>query len=152
MKIQLTPREMAMGGFQGIFRRVQSLQGNFDPQNHPPPEKGWDRDVEGCLGELALSKLTGNYWGGMSGVGACDVRHMEVRTTPVPSGHLILRDGDKDDVPYVLMIGSNGSYRVAGWILGGEGKELGERRGTQDRPDPCWWISQSLLTPGVPRD
>jgi hypothetical protein len=56
---------------------------------------------------------------------------------------LLLHPKDKDDDAYVLMVGLNGRYRVAGWILAGAGKQDTYWKNDGDRS--CFWVPQQAL-------
>ena len=79
-------------------------------------------NIEGALAECAWAKHLGKFWA-KGETGDLDVGRVNVRSTRWESGSLILHPEDKDDVTYYLMVGANGSYRIAGHILAKDGKQ-----------------------------
>jgi hypothetical protein len=60
---------------------------------------------------------------------------------------LIVRDHDKDDRRYWLVVGGYGAYRIVGWMLGGDAKN--EKYKTfhgNDRP-PAYFVPPRDLNP-----
>ena len=57
----------------------------------------WQIALEGCLGEMALAKKLGWYWDGKGVKRAPDVGQVDVRTTPLERGRLILHPDDPDE-------------------------------------------------------
>ena len=62
--------------------------------------------ILGAVGEYALAKYLGKFYDGNVGnLEAVDVAgEYEVKTTPVPTGHLIIRPEVRDDKPFILAI------------------------------------------------
>jgi hypothetical protein len=91
-------------------------------------------DVMGVFGEMAVAKgfncLEEYVEDCIENTGWTlkDVGRVQVRTTPVPNGRLIVRpgdgrgmDGEKLKEPFVLVIQlSKNKYKLAGWMIGKE--------------------------------
>lgn len=109
-------------------------------------------DLMGAEGELAVSKALGIPWDGKWlpvsiwdswKIDGHDVGGLEVRTTNYQTGRLILQKRDKDYSPYLLVISSRPSFRLAGWVLGHEGKQ--DRYWATHVPRPCFMVPQNEL-------
>jgi hypothetical protein len=57
---------------------------------------------------------------------------------------LLVRPNDKDDAPYVLMVGVAPLFRFAGWKLGRDCKRAEWVRTHGDRP-PAYFVPQAFL-------
>ncbi len=113
-----------------------------------------EEETVGVCGERAYCKLFGLYWNG-----AVNTFHqqpdvdngIEVRSTKLSLGRLIVRDNDADDRCYVLMTGphlseaiSDPVMRYHGWIIGWEAKQSH----WLDNPNvlrPSWFVPQDAL-------
>lgn len=78
--------------------------------------------IEGAIGEYVLAKHLNVHWSGKGKLRAPDVGEVDVRTTSMINGDLILHPGDPDDRVFWLVCGGNARYFVRGWILAVEGK------------------------------
>lgn len=123
-RVRLSQDELLEGVRVGVLRHVMNLGINKPPTYNLPIGYDWQMHIEGALGERAVSKYLGIPWDGALGnYNANDVGRYEVRTTTSRNNRLILHDRDKDDRPYVLVVGANGEYDIKGWIYGAEGKD-----------------------------
>ena len=111
------------------------------------------RDVQGAQAELAVSKILNLPWDGTwlpiavwdkwkhEGT---DVSGLEIRSTTLATGRLILHHSDKDHAPYVLVISSPASeFQLMGWCYGIDGKQAKYWR--TNVPRPCYMVPQSEL-------
>jgi|GEM_PF-1926756 len=111
------------------------------------------RDLQGAEAELAVSKALDLPWDGKWlpipvwdtwKIDGYDVGNLEIRSTDLPNGRLILHHSDKDTAPYVLVISDERPiYKLVGWIYGSEGKQKQYWR--SNVPRPCYMIPQSKL-------
>lgn len=123
MLIQLTPSEMFMAAQVGVMRQVENVKAGRVPAHGCGDANNWQIHCEGAMGECALAKALGIYWTGKGRLRAPDVGEVDVRTTEIPSGRLILHKEDPDDRAFYLLIGVNGRYEVKRWCYGREGKK-----------------------------
>jgi len=124
MKIKLTPSEIYWAACVGVMRQTQNIQ-NKKRQMYgvDAATKDWQVHIEGALGEMALAKHLGIYWSGKGEMKEPDVGVVDVRTTPLNDGRLILHPNDDDERKFWLLTGYNGVYDVRGWIYGVDGKQ-----------------------------
>lgn len=150
MKIQisLTSAEIMLGATAGVMRQVENLKNNAKPFYGAGRENDWQLNIEGVLGEMALSKYLNIYWKGKGKMRAPDVGDVDVRTTPHASGHLILHPNDPDDRLFYLLTGVNGNYTIHGSILGRAGKQ---DRWIKDPTGgrPAYFVPQDALKPAT---
>lgn len=111
-----------------------------------PPDIAWQRNIEGTLGELALSLHTGHPWDGALGdFSARDVGPYQVRATH-DGGSLILHHDDSDEQAFVLaQVGSLPEVFLAGWAYGHEVKRPEHWR--DDVRFPAFFLKRRLLRP-----
>lgn len=138
--VDLTRPQMWLAALAGCMRHIQDIhQGRF-PAHGDDGKSGWQRNIEGCLGELVVAQHYGRFWCGKVGdLSKGDVGSVEVRTTW--GDFLLMHKTDPPGVPYVLVSGINGSYEILGWIMGHEGQDdeayWGDKGGTGR---PCYWV------------
>jgi hypothetical protein len=143
--IELTWEEITLGALEGIMRHVRSIKEGRNGVNQQPAHLAWQVKIEGALAEMAVSKYTGSYWLGATQRGSSDAGTYEVRMTMYENGCLFLHPHDKDNVKYVLVTGLNGKYKIAGWILGKDGKQQKYWKKVSEKRDPAYWVPQSDL-------
>lgn len=142
--VQLTVDEILSAAHVGIVRGQIVIAKNWKDTYGEPPDKFWQRHVEGALAEYARCKYAGVYWPGVGVPSDPDCGDGEdVRVTEVASGHLPLHHRDLDDRRYWLLTGSRGTYVVRGSILGKHGKD--QRFWKTDIRHPCFMVPQSEL-------
>lgn len=146
--IELSLAEIQMAAFVAVQRTVENLKNGAKHKYGMKEEHGWQMSIEGALGECALAKFLNVYWS-KGTIGAPDVWNVDVRTTPYPTGSLLLHDSDPDDRKFFLLTGINGKYTVQGYIYGREGKQ---QKYWRNDSRPCFWIPQSDLKPYHPLD
>ena len=127
VNISLTKKEIMQGALVGVMRHTECIR-KHTKLNQQDAKVGWQNDIEGALGEMAWAKAVNKYWSGAStflenGSSVSDVDDIEVRTTPLDSGKLILRVNDSDTKRFVLVTGLDGRYVIRGFIFGSEGKQ-----------------------------
>ncbi len=120
--IELTPAEIMMAAQAGIMRQVENIKKNAKPYYGANSHSDWQLHIEGCLGEFALAKYLNIWWGGKGNKRGNDVGEYDVRTRSSHTYDLILHDNDPDDKIFWLVTGTNGAYKIHGWILGKDGK------------------------------
>lgn len=117
-----------MGISVGGRRNADSI---FDPESRHKvaheqgEERGWQNNINGACGEIAVAKSTGSYWGGTVGTftrGGDIGTRWEVRTNKRHEGECWVRKGDKEGSIFWLVTGLAPDYLVWGWILGSHAK------------------------------
>lgn len=158
MKVELTSDEMRLAAVAGVNRRINAMERRrrgahgFD-RDH----EAWQIDVEGCLAEAAVAKALGLGFDPV--VGRLDTAEgdvaagVQVRSTRYGYdrdnvGCLLMHDSDADSDAFVLVCGSYGRYRLAGWIRGGDGKQPAFHRNHKGRW--AYWVEQRFLRPFDP--
>ena len=146
MRIELTKGEQMKAASVGIWRNLQSMWRGAQPRWGQGGAALWGSHIEGAAGELAVAKATNTYWSGALGdYDADDVGKLQIRTTHHTEGCLILHPDDADDRPFILVIGSLPSFRLAGWIMGRDGKAAKWWRDGIARP--AYFVPQADLRP-----
>jgi hypothetical protein len=106
----------------------------------------WDEDINGAIGEYVASVGLEKEWNIPGGVGQPDlVGGIEVRTVMSEDRKLLIKPKDKDDSPFVLVIGTDKHlvWRMPGWLRGGDGKKATFK----DRLLPIYLVDQQYLNP-----
>ena len=147
VRIKFTPNQILMGALVGLQRKIENIKRKSKHRHNVPEDfNGWQADIEGALGEMAVAQYLGIYWDegrtGLPDVGADDVR-----TTRYHSGHLCLHKSDPDDRRYWLVTGENGEYVIRGWMYGYNAKSPEFWRTMKNQPNrPAYFIPQDRLT------
>jgi hypothetical protein len=145
--VTLTPAELFQGALTGVLRRVQGLQkARRDRNGMDSAGMGWQVDVEGALGELAVAKALGHYWSGNYGdTTAADVRDYQVRYASKAHYRLVLHPDDDPDDIFILVTGAAPDYELRGWLpaLLGQLEEYWEDPTGDNRP--AYFVPQGLL-------
>lgn len=120
--IQLEWYEQALAAEVGLRRYIES--GRSGKKSRFTSSLNWTAHLEGASGEMAFAKATGRYWSGSVNTykEGGDVGRIQVRMRMKPDLPLYIRPSDRDDDIFVLVTGSQGTYRVVGWCMGAEGK------------------------------
>ena len=153
MIVQLTELELALATFVAEQRNAAGRAAGADAAKYGYSGSQFDLHLQGCLGELAFAKGTGRYW---SGAGCDyhsddDVGHIQVRTSKLPHGHLLVRPTEgHEDKPWVLVVGEFPTFHVIGWCFGREAKREEWLRSPNGRP-PAYFVPQKSLRPVLER-
>jgi hypothetical protein len=149
--IKLTKLEMALTEFVGRQRVRDGLNANADKHKY-----GFSGDplaiaIQGCRGECVVAKSLNVYWTG-AGVDYAneeDVGRLQVRTTHHMNGSLLHRpnEGHLED-PWILVVGAEDTYHLAGWLYGHECREPRWLREAAGRP-AAYFVPQAALRPMV---
>lgn len=151
IKITFTAEEFEQAAFAGFQRRRDCILRRAEPRwgYNPTAALAWGNDIEGAIGEAAVAKARKRPWS-TGQLGAPDVGDdIQVRSTDVRDGHLLLHKEDPDNAPFYLVVNPDrdGMTRwVIGWVYGWEGKKKGVWN-KKDTGRPCYWIEQKDLTP-----
>lgn len=153
IEITLTPSEILLGATAGMMRRIFAIKNSIQNANGYDGENSWQIDIEGALGEMAVAKHMNRYWAGKGRMRDFDVANScDVRTGAKHTHRLILHPNDDDDRVFWLATGSNGKYRIHGWIKAIDGKKP-EYWGEKGQPGrPAFFVPQHALHDGMPPD
>ena len=89
-----------------------------------PSEQAWAFHIQGALGEKAVAKHYGLPWPERLGdYHAHDVGGLQVRSTGIADGCLIVHERDRSGDTFVLVTGSGPRLWLRGWLLGYEAKQ-----------------------------
>lgn len=148
--VKLNPDQIRYAAIAGTERMIDVIKNKRPNVYGEDDSLCWQRHVEGALAEYAVASWLGANWIPHHGtVDKPDIEHrgaiIEVRSTMKEGGHLLLKKNDPEEAIFILAIGVRGSYRLAGWILAGDGKRpwLWEDKANNGRP--CYWVPQSVL-------
>ena len=145
MKVELTRKEMAQAGIVGVSTYTSSVfDGRTDTWDPTPcercgqPRKGWRVNIEGVCGEMAFCKAMDLFWSPKWNTFKTegDQAGVEIRTRLRSFYQLMVRPGDPDERPYVLVRGEAPKFEVVGWQYGIEAKrdEWFKDHGEQGKP------------------
>ena len=146
-EVRLTIGELHLAAQNGSLRQIESMSRNL-PDKHGFDGPGWNIHIEGAAGEIAAAKALGVFWGGTINTfkSEGDVGKLEIRTTSTKNNRLIVRNGDKDDSAFVLVVGRAPSYQVVGWMTGKEAKQKKYLSAPGGRP-PAYFVPREDLKP-----
>ena len=161
MLITLTQREMLFAQLAGETRETaRSTAGHHHIAglDMDKDASGTTQHIFGAIGELIVAKVLGLYWSGPTEeLGAPDVGvaadKTEVRTTMSPTGELIIRPGDSDDLRYYLVAPTTdpNQFNLVGWMLAGEAKQHPEWLEGRKGRDAAYFVPQWNLHQVHPR-
>lgn len=147
----LSNADVMLAAIVGIMRHVQDHQRGYNDRNQADVDLAdWQKDIEGALGELVVSRVLGIPWTGRIGTtGGGDVGPFGVRTRPKHEWDMIIQPWDDDNRPMICVTGLNGVYRIWGWIYAEEGKrdEWFIDRTGQGRH--CYYVPKEHLSPNL---
>lgn len=149
IKISLTSAEVIMAAQVGLQRRVNSIFSNYNDavlnRKKHAHNSEWAFDIDGACAELAVAKAMNVHWGGHTATFKdADVAGIQVRSTTRLDGHLIIRDNDKENFIYMLVITNCPDYIIIGGISGKKAKSK-LKKAPDENGDGAWWIPQPEL-------
>jgi len=145
-KVTLSSCEIFQGAMIGVMRRVRDMKAGRSERHNVPAGGGWQRDIEGALGEVALAKSLNVFIADHNDMKCPDVGSVDCRMTPRENGRLIIHPDDPDDRAFYLVTGAYGDYVVRGWIRGGDAKRV-EWWTDPSGGRPAYFVPQDALTP-----
>ncbi len=152
IEIVLAPMEIAIGRMVAVTRHYESIRQGLQDK-HGFYGDGLRIHIFGVLGEMAAAKAANLYWDAsvntFKTVG--DVGDIEVRTRMKDHYDLIVRDDDKPNRFFVLVVFRgwvNGApvFRVIGWMSGVEAKQDRWKKTYGDR-EAAYFVPQAALHP-----
>lgn len=118
--VVLTELELRIGAWIGRLQHEEAARNGCNPGRGPSKQERTPvNHVRGCHTEIAAARALNLYWEPTDKYqhGRRDVGELlEVRSTVLPHGRLIVKPGAVDDDPYVLVReNAIGDYDVLGW-------------------------------------
>ena len=146
-EVTLTESEMLTAALIGCRRQIGALLENRTP-SAAFRGASWEIHIQGAAGELAFARFRNLFWSGSIGTyrRGGDVGDIQIRTRSQPHYDLIVRDGDRDDDVFVLVVGIIPRFRIIGWIYGRDAKQPQYRKEYGGRPS-AFFVPQSALRP-----
>jgi len=145
--ILLTPAELERGIALGAGRAARGRVYGRTTKYEQPKERQVHDDVQGVLAEMAYAKAIGAPYAPDANLDAAtgDVRGAHIRSTQYPDGHLLLHEDDNPDAPFVLLVGEDQRWQIAGWLYAREGQHT--RYWNPTVRYPCYYVPQAALHP-----
>jgi hypothetical protein len=145
--VTLTHWESRICSFVGKQRYANACELDRDPGEGPSAKcEDASFHIRGAHCEFAASIMLNLYWRPMIGeIKSRDVGGLvEVRSTILETGRLIVKPDDHDDAPFVLIMANMDalSFRFGGWLFARNAKAYPLCR---DFGDPAHFIEQSNL-------
>jgi hypothetical protein len=145
-EVTLTPWESRICAWTGKQRFLNAQEFDRDPGLGPSQESD---HIRGAHCEFAASIMLNLYWrpnvGNVGGKRQRDVGGVvEVRSTVLETGRLIVKPKDDSDAPFVLIVADMEAlrFRFGGWTFGRNAKE---RPLACEHGDPAHYVPQSKL-------
>jgi hypothetical protein len=142
LEVTVTQEEFDKGVQAGVSRHTDALIKKHARADGT--KTTWDEDINGAIGEYIASIALEKEWNLPGGVGQPDlVGGIEVRTITSSDRSLLIKFKDKEDRPFVLVVGTGNHlvWRVTGWIYGRDGKKPEYNAG------PYYLVDQAQLNP-----
>lgn len=146
--VRLTRDEVWQAAAIGIRRQSDNLFARAVRQTSAgyDASRSWQNHVEGALAERAVAKYCGEPWDGAIGrYRADDVAGLQVRYRGRLHYDMVIKPHDRDDRPFLLVLGSAPSYWIVGWIMGVDGKRPEWWRDPTGRVEPRYYVPQDAL-------
>lgn len=144
LEVTIEQGDYDLAALKGFKRHLQAVvNGNT---RRDGTKATWDDDINGALGEYIASLGLEREWNYPGGVGQPDlVGGIEVRTIMSNDRRLLVKSKDKDDSPFVLVVGTRSHlvWKITGYIYGNEAKKTV----FQDPTGPYYLVDQAFLHP-----
>lgn len=143
----LTTSDLYFAAQAGIMRRISAIKKDRCEPFGSPKSDLWGVDIESCIAEYLVAKAFNLPWipyrENPKEIKADVGENIQVRSTHLENGSLILHKEDDNDHIFVLVIGVGINKRIAGWIKGEDGKNKNFWQTKTGRP--CYFVPQSHL-------
>lgn len=143
----LTTSDLYLAAQAGIMRRISAIKRKRCEPFGTPKSDLWGIDIESCIAEYLVARAFNLAWipyrQNPKEIEADVGTNVQVRSTSLENGSLILHKEDKDTDIFVLVIGQSLDKRIAGWIEGRNGKTESFWQTKTGRP--CYFVPQSHL-------
>lgn len=147
---QLTPEEVEIGIVEGKLRNENAIKGRADQHKYGFEGDNEEIHIQGCWSEIAAAKALGLKWdNGPWRRFSYDVGELQIRSTQLERGRLIIRPGDCDDDIFVFTPAIDQktyTYELRGWIKASEGKRPIFYYDKNKR-DPMFLVPEGYLSP-----
>lgn len=152
--IELELHEFATVIHCGTQRHLEAIKGGYKRNHSSKKDDQLTTDIYSTGAECAVAKHLQRYWhmGVNTFKGVPDVApDIEVRSTDLMTGRLILRKDDPAERPYVLVYWERAAenmcpkFWILGWICGRDGMR-DEWWESNKNGEPCYWVPQSALS------
>jgi hypothetical protein len=151
VKVTLKRGEILQAALVGCMRQTNSLLAGHRDQHGADQKNGWQYHIDGALGEYAVARHLGVFWwGDINRFDGADVGRHQVRCRSVYPGvesDLIVRQADKDEDNYILVLNRCPTFDIVGWITGGDAKREEFWSDPSGRGVPAWFVPQCALRP-----
>ena len=153
VRVNLNKHEAGFAAYVGAWRNLESYNRKAAPRNgFDPYRTGWQSNIMGAIGEMALAKLVKTYWAGsINKYKSKDVGGFyEVRAVPWSSAWktpLRLHADDKPNNPYVLARAGILFVDFVGWIYAKEGLLISKYDDRFKKNRPANWVERCDLKP-----
>ena len=143
----LTTSDLYFAAQAGIMRRISAIKKQRIEPFGTPSTDLWGIDIEACIAEYLVAKTLNMAWipyrENPLEIQADVGTNIQIRSTKLQHGSLILHEEDKNDHFFFLVIGTGLDKCIAGWITGEDGKL---RKYWQTKTGrPCYFVPQSHL-------
>lgn len=132
----------------GCWREVYNVQKGRGRDAHGFKGDGWGINVEGGVAEYAVAKGLNLFWSGVVGTPLQlrgDVGQLQVRSTALKTGRLILHPKDHDEDTFVFVIGQDCEFRIQGWILAEDAKQSRWWSDPSGKDRPAFFVPRDEL-------
>lgn len=141
--------EVMEAAYGGAFRRLTAIKrGRVHRHAYDGEDAGgtWTMDIEAFGAEMLVARHMGRYHGWQEETDEDgDVGPIQVRHTLRTGGCLIVHPDDRDEAPFVLVVGAMPFQQIIGGIYGHRAKQ--EQFWKADVRNPAFFVPQSALTP-----
>jgi hypothetical protein len=147
IEVTLTELEISYAVLVGTARRNESINKNLDSSRRHSSDV-WGIDIEGAAAELAYCKGMGYYFlPTVNTFKAADIgTDVQIRSTKLPDGKLIVRHDDPNEHIYVLVVGEVPDFKIIGYIFGHAAKRSVWLYNPGGR-EPAYFVPQDALKP-----
>lgn len=138
--------EVFHSAFDGIHRHIESRKKYLKQGAGLDKSLAWDYDIEGAGAERAFAKYINVYYSSpINTFKEPDVGEWQVRWTGHERGCLVVKEGDSEDEPFVLVRGRSPRYEIIGWMRGKDAKQYKYKKSVGGNP-PAYFVPEADLT------
>jgi hypothetical protein len=147
MLVRLSEAEVEAARMLGRKRHECSL--NRKSTRGLMGEDSLDLHTVGAIGEFAVAKALNLYQGfTVNNFDGPDIEpDIQVRTTRLKGGRLIMTERDEPFQKYVLVVGEEPELDVVGWVWGFEGQEKKWLTDPKNNRPPAYFVPRDALRP-----